>query len=957
MKSYAIRQCNMDGSNDTILIVEDEIVQSLTLDLKTKRLYFIKNSRKIFFFDLARNESKLVNTFYGDKRTNARFLDMNITSLEVFGDSIYFSDIVSSSILKCENVNCQEPQEYRKNTSNVKQLKIFAAFDVSTNLETNGCMLKDGKKCEHLCIPKGLSDYVCKCAIGYRTDKRDPNKCIGFDHFLVYYLGHEIKGLSLNGSITGELFTPLQKIDVVSSIDFDTNNDLIYYSDHEKGEIMRIKKDGSRREAILTSTENYEQNNGDWLGGIALDWIAQNIYWTDQKRGLIEVSRTNGAFRRVVSSQLSKPSLIAVDPLLGVLFFINGDFKIIRQNLDGTSNFYVTKFNGSMINNFVLDTNNQAIYLCETRNNKIWKIDYDGNGMKEIPIKNLNNPVSVDILGNTLYWAQKGNYSIKSVKLESMKEFKTLKTSISHELKGIKIFSTKKQHGGNLCATDNGGCEELCLFNGTHGNCFCSHGRPDPKDHKKCKNYENFLYYSRREAIEKLYVDANETTTSNFNIQNSNFLQHAVALAYDYDRKLIFYSELRLGTIFSVDFNGKNFSKLIENQHSVEGMSFDPIERRLFWTLNIEAEIRSIDLSLLNNGTQTKKDIAQSIKTIVKQKKGEDKLRAIAIEPCMNVIFYSNWNNKAPSISKIYVTGFARQEIITKDIFMPNALALDINDKKLFWADARFDKIERCNYDGMQCVILAQLSPKHPFSMIVFEDYIIWTDWMLHGVLRANKYSGNDVTFLRQDVEKPMGIIVVQDTIKNCTNNICANLNGGCEDICLPHGNGVKCECVHGYLDTDGKRCLKRKKSSFCNSTTEFECGSGECIPYILTCDKISHCSDNSDELINFCGMRHCPEESFFQCRNFRCIYKNATCDGIIDCDDGFDEQNCSCPMDQFKCGSGECIKKEHRKCVKIFNLAQSYKYFLPKVATMTRTVSIFLMKSIVRRETAAKQT
>ena len=31
---------------------------------------------------------------------------------------------------------------------------------------------------------------------------------------------------------------------------------------------------------------------------------------------------------------------------------------------------------------------------------------------------------------------------------------------------------------------------------------------------------------------------------------------------------------------------------------------------------------------------------------------------------------------------------------------MPNALALDHQAQKLYWSDARLDKVERCNLDG-----------------------------------------------------------------------------------------------------------------------------------------------------------------------------------------------------------------------------------------------------------------
>lgn len=51
---------------------------------------------------------------------------------------------------------------------------------------------------------------------------------------------------------------------------------------------------------------------------------------------------------------------------------------------------------------------------------------------------------------------------------------------------------------------------------------------------------------------------------------------------------------------------------------------------------------------------------------------------------------------------------------------MPNALTLDLSDKKMFWADARLDKIERCDYSGKNRVVLAQSASTHPFSIAVF---------------------------------------------------------------------------------------------------------------------------------------------------------------------------------------------------------------------------------------------
>jgi len=52
--------------------------------------------------------------------------------------------------------------------------------------------------------------------------------------------------------------------------------------------------------------------------GVAVDWIARNLYWTDQGTKRIEVSRLNGTSRLVlVVDDLEKPRAITLDPVTG----------------------------------------------------------------------------------------------------------------------------------------------------------------------------------------------------------------------------------------------------------------------------------------------------------------------------------------------------------------------------------------------------------------------------------------------------------------------------------------------------------------------------------------------------------------------------------------------------------------------------------------------------------------
>lgn len=49
--------------------------------------------------------------------------------------------------------------------------------------------------------------------------------------------------------------------------------------------------------------------------GIAIDWIARNMYWTDTGTDRIEVARLNGTSRKILLTEnLDEPRAICLDP-------------------------------------------------------------------------------------------------------------------------------------------------------------------------------------------------------------------------------------------------------------------------------------------------------------------------------------------------------------------------------------------------------------------------------------------------------------------------------------------------------------------------------------------------------------------------------------------------------------------------------------------------------------------
>uniref|UniRef100_A0A8D8SCE1 Low-density lipoprotein receptor-related protein 1 n=2 Tax=Cacopsylla melanoneura TaxID=428564 RepID=A0A8D8SCE1_9HEMI len=748
------------------------------------------------------------------------------------------------------------------------------------------------------------------CATGYFLDT-DGKSCSGISDFILFSVNSafSIMGIKYkkNDSKIQHVLGPLSKVSLAAKVDFHAAEDYIYWADSEHGTISRIHRDGTGRENIVEHFDSGDTVPNDWLTDIAVDWIAQNIYWSDPKQNLIEVSRLNGSYRYVVISRgIDKPSSLAVDPELGYLFWSeSGKIPLIaRSGLDGKNQTILAQDITMAVNDIALDRRNKRIYWCYSGgSNIIESIDYSGLSRQQLKLNTVMNPVSMVIFETYIYWADtsQGKGSIRIVSKRNTSDIATIPMKqYGDPIKDLKIFSKDAQTGSNPCAVDNGGCAELCLFNGMKAVCACAHGIVAP-DGRACSEYDAFLMFSRVQRIDSIHMtDKNDLNSPFKSISNSTLMKNTIELSYDYKRKTLFYSDIQKGTINSVFFNGTNHKVLLDRQGSVEGLAYEYVHNHLFWTCNNDATINKIDL-----------DSAKAKRNIVVKLGQHDKPRGIDIDSCDSRIYWTNWNSHHPSIQRAFFSGYGIESIIYTDIIMPNALSLDHQAEKLYWGDARLDKIERCEYDGSNRILLSKISPLHPFDMAVYGEFIFWTDWVLHAVLRANKYTGEDVVSLRTNIRRPMGIVAVSDNMDACAKTPCRHMNGYCEDICkLDETGQVACACSNGkVLKEDNKTCII---NTVC-SEHDFKCGDGICIPFNQTCDRISQCLDNSDESALYCAFRDC-RPGYFKCNNNKCIVSTHKCNNINDCGDGSDETDCTlCGNDTFRCDMGLCIKKSLR--------------------------------------------
>jgi low-density lipoprotein receptor-related protein 1 (alpha-2-macroglobulin receptor) len=87
-------------------------------------------------------------------------------------------------------------------------------------------------------------------------------------------------------------------------------------------------------------------------------------------------------------------------------------------------------------------------------------------------------------------------------------------------------------------------------------------------------------------------------------------------------------------------------------------------------------------------------------------------------------MFFTDWNEANPTVQRALFSGLGLKTLISKEIRMPNAIAIDFSSKFLYWSDARLDTIERCDYDGGRRFVVSHGEPSHAFGVAIFGDYL-----------------------------------------------------------------------------------------------------------------------------------------------------------------------------------------------------------------------------------------
>ncbi|KAJ9592050.1 hypothetical protein L9F63_001429, partial [Diploptera punctata] len=679
-KMPKIERAALDGS-ERVVLVEEYLGWPNGIPAALPKLY---------------SEAKKINSILwvanmADGRDRREVISDNLPhlfGLSLLDDYLYWTDWQRRSIDRVK-VTGDGRQVIVDQLPNVMGLKAVKLGEVKGR---NNCTENNGN-CSHLCLNRPGNNYVCACQIGYELATNE-RTCVVPEAFLLFARKENIGRISIeNGN--NDATIPVTGVKDASALDFDINDNRIYWTDVKVKAITRAFMNGSDVEKIV-------EFGLDSPEGMAVDWVARNIYWTDTGSKRIEVSRIDGWSRKVlIWKNIDEPRSLALDPREGYMYWSDWGSHgcIARAALDGTQrNILIAKLGRA--NGLTVDYVERRLYWAELSSKVIESSDLDGKHRVQVITQHIEKPFGLTQYLDFIYWADWKTGNIERANKTNGKN-RTVIHSQLDSITDILIFHNSRQSAWNQCALGNGGCSHLCLalpvtgnqFSSREGNinrqsnthrCGCPTHYTLAEGNTTCIGPKSFLLYAQKNSLSRLLPDGNDCPDTVLPIHT---IKNVRAVAFDPVSQYIYWIDGRAQSIKRAFDNGTHTGPAFvppSNAYFPYDIAVDPYGRQLFWTC---ANTNSINVTRLDNGS--------SVGVVIKV--DGEKPRNIALYPEKGLMFWTDVGS-VPRILRAKMDGKSRM-VIVSDLGNLAALAVDRTSDLLFWA--HLQKIESSDINGI----------------------------------------------------------------------------------------------------------------------------------------------------------------------------------------------------------------------------------------------------------------
>ncbi|VDI30227.1 low density lipoprotein receptor-related protein 5/6 [Mytilus galloprovincialis] len=862
-KKPKIERANMDGSG-RLALVNSSLGWPNGIAVDHAEM-------KIYWGDASFDKIEVANYDGTGRRVLVNKNVFHLFGFSLLGDYIYWTDWQRRSI---ERVDKRSGIDRKTIVDQLSDLMGLKAVNLVKIEGTNPCAHNNGE-CSHLCLITP-NKSVCACPMGLELSGYSKT-CIIPEAFLIFSGQQNIKRLSLESNhrirpipIRGIKEAPI-------AIDYDINDNRIYWTDATERTISRAFMNGSAVEKVIQYGLEYPED-------MVVDWVAKNIYWVDTGSKRIEVARTDGTSRRVIVwKDLHQPRALAIDPANGHIYWTDWSepARLERAALDGTGRQVAVEDIGK-VHAITIDFTEKKIFWASIDKAMIESANINGTNRTQIITNQVPKPMGLTLYKDFIFWVDWEQKTVEKANKTNGNNRTTLRDHMGVVM-DILVYHSSRQAGTNSCHDKNGGCSHLCFAHPIEDSKNLSHHCACPThyklnaDNKTCSAPKTFLLFSQKKVISRLVIDNDDVDPQTPEVVLPiPHLKNVKGLAYDPVDHYIYWIERKQNNIKRSTDNGTNVQVIVRNDNEAYkpyDMAIDPYSRVIYWT---DAKRNVINITRLD-GT--------SLGVVIEGEK--EKPRSIVLNPLKGHMYWVNMV-QPPTIDRAAMDGKERMTLFSKALGKPGPLAVDVQNSRLYWADGNLNRIECSDLSGGNRKVLVDGQITSPKGMAVLGKYLYWIDRDHMLMSRADKLNGKDRTYIQGRLKGLSDLHVALNVLPTHMEHPCAHNNGGCSHICVAKGDGSsRCACpIYLDLKDDLKMCADPPTCS----PDQFACLSGDihCIPRTWRCDKFEECQDASDELN--CPICHADQ---FRCNDNHCIDQSSVCDGTPQCHDYSDEEHC----------------------------------------------------------------
>ncbi|MCJ8744680.1 hypothetical protein PDJAM_G00121580 [Pangasius djambal] len=764
-----------------------------------------------------------------------------------------------SDLCSLENGGCSH------NCSVAPGLGIVCSCPLGMELSANNksCQIQ-GFCAKHLkCSQRCEQDKFtvkCSCYDGWALEP-DMESCRStdpFKPFIIFSNRHEIRRIDLH---KGEFSVLVPGLRNTIALDFHLNESALYWTDVVEDKIYRGKL--SENGAALTSFDVVIQYGLATPEGLAVDWIAGNIYWVESNLDQIEVAKLDGTMRTtLLAGDVEHPRAIALDPREGILFWTDWDASMPRIEAASMSGFgrrtiHKETGNGGWPNGLTVDYLERRILWIDARSDAIYSAKYDGSGLIEVlrGHEYLSHPFAVTMYGGEVYWT---------------------------DWRTNTLAKANKWTGSNVTVVQRTNTQPFDLQ--------VYHPSRQPQESRQ------FLLYARQIEIRGVDIyNPYYNYIISFTVPD---IDNVTVVDYDAVERRIYWSDVRTQTIKRAFINGTGIETVVSaDLPNVHGLAVDWVSRNLFWT-SYDANKKQINVARLDG----------SFKNAVIQ--GLNKPHCIVVHPTLGKMYWTDGDN----ISMANMDG-TNHTVLFSNQRGPVGLSLDFDDSRLYWLSSGNGTISRCRLDGTGLEVLEGVKGKlnKPSALAIMGDKLWWADQGTDQIGTCDKSDGGNWKVLRNSTAPMMHMKIYNETVQTGS-NLCSNYNGDCSQLCLPTSLTTRaCMCTAG---THSNGSIKRGSKHNATDSVTLRTGLGVQLKDIKVFNRARQqgtnvCKENNGGCEQLClyrgnGERSCAcahgalDEDGRSCRDYPgyLLYSERT---ILKSVHLSDEKNLNAPVKPFE--------------------------------------------------------